>query len=165
MMRDNQTPDTQSQRRLFINGILFFIVVLFVESGTRALWDPGEGRYGDLSRYIIDTGDWLVPHLNGAFYFEKPPLGYWLNAIAIKIFGVNAFAVRLTTLLSAFATAATAWFFARAANSERIANLTAFILMTCVPTRSSTRIPPISCWAPSATSGGFTARPSSFWTA
>ena len=35
----------------------------------------------------------------GALNFEQPPLGYWLNAAAMMLFGENAFAVPVLTLV------------------------------------------------------------------
>lgn len=39
------------------------------------------------------------PRLNQVKYFEKPPLTYWLTAISLKVFGINALAVRLVPAL------------------------------------------------------------------
>jgi 4-amino-4-deoxy-L-arabinose transferase len=54
---------------------------------------------------MLVSGDWVVPHLNGMRYFEKPPLGYWLNAAAMWLLGENAFAIRLSSALAAGLTA------------------------------------------------------------
>ncbi len=70
---------------------LFFGVGL----GERALWHPDEGRYSEIPREMVETGDWVTPRLNGVKYFEKPALFYWLQASAIKLFGVNEWALRL----------------------------------------------------------------------
>jgi 4-amino-4-deoxy-L-arabinose transferase len=62
--------------------------------------EPDETRYGAIPLEMISSGNWISPHLNGLRYFEKPPLGYWLNAISILSFGENEFAVRLPSALS-----------------------------------------------------------------
>jgi 4-amino-4-deoxy-L-arabinose transferase len=49
---------------------------------------------------MITGGGWIVPHLNGLRYFEKPPLGYWVHAGCILLFGKNNFAVRLPSAMA-----------------------------------------------------------------
>jgi 4-amino-4-deoxy-L-arabinose transferase-like glycosyltransferase len=66
----------------------------------RPLWEPDEGRYAEIPREMLATGDWLTPRLNGVLYFEKPPLQYWLSAISMKLFGVNGAAARLPLALA-----------------------------------------------------------------
>ncbi len=101
--------------------ILFAIIVLYVliyilPLGVRPLCIPDETRYAEIPREMIATGDFTVPRLNGLLYFEKPVLGYWLNALSIKGLGENAFAVRLpsavSTGLSAVFVFTAAYFFA-----------------------------------------------------
>ncbi len=49
---------------------------------------------------MIASGDWVVPHLDGLRYFEKPVLGYWLHAVSLLLFGQNNFAVRFPAAIS-----------------------------------------------------------------
>ena len=92
--------------------MLFLLLVLIVLAylaplGVRELFSPDETRYGEIGREMRVLNDWVVPHLNGVHYFEKPVMGYWFFAAAQELFGENAFAVRfpcmLMTLLSAAA--------------------------------------------------------------
>lgn len=66
----------------------------------RPLWEPDEGRYAEIPREMLATGDWLTPRLNGVLYFEKPPLQYWLSALSMKVFGLNGAAARLPMALA-----------------------------------------------------------------
>lgn len=66
----------------------------------RPLWEPDEGRYAEIPREMIEKGDWLTPTLNYVHYFEKPPLQYWLSALSLKLFGLNALAARLPLALA-----------------------------------------------------------------
>lgn len=54
--------------------------------GTRPLGVPDEGRYAEIPREMLVLHDFVTPHLNGIKYFEKPPLFYWLQSGAIKVF-------------------------------------------------------------------------------
>jgi 4-amino-4-deoxy-L-arabinose transferase-like glycosyltransferase len=89
-------------------------VLYFAFTSGRALWDPGEARYALIAREMIQSHDWLVPHMNGVLYFEKPPLGCWLNALAMLAFGYTEFAARFFSALSGLGMALfTGWFAAR----------------------------------------------------
>ena len=78
-----------------------FALIYLVPLGVRPITIPDETRYAEVPREMIISGDWIVPHLNGLRYFEKPVLGYWLNAISITLFGENAFAIRFLSAISA----------------------------------------------------------------
>ena len=53
----------------------------------RKLVKSDEGRYAEISREMVSSGDWVTPRLNGIKYFEKPPLHYWAGAAAFSAFG------------------------------------------------------------------------------
>src|ERR1700683_3918674 len=64
------------------------------------LFDPDEGRYAEIPREMVSSGDWVTPRLDAIKYFEKPPLGYWATAAAFELFGQHAWTVRLWPALS-----------------------------------------------------------------
>ncbi|MFN7365728.1 MAG: glycosyltransferase family 39 protein [Alphaproteobacteria bacterium] len=70
-------------------GILFAFMI-----GTRPLSAPDEGRYTEIAREMVETGDYVTPRLNGVKYFEKPPLMYWMTSLSLKVWGVNEAAMR-----------------------------------------------------------------------
>ncbi len=77
-------------------GALFFILL-----GSRPLFVPDEGRYAEIAREMISSKEYLIPHLNGILYFEKPILFYWLSSLAFKIGGVKIWAIRSVNALLA----------------------------------------------------------------
>ena len=76
------------------------VAVYIVPLGLRPMVAPDEYRYAEIPREMIESGDWISPHLLGVRYFEKPVLGYWLTAISMTVFGDHAFAHRLPPALS-----------------------------------------------------------------
>jgi 4-amino-4-deoxy-L-arabinose transferase-like glycosyltransferase len=65
--------------------------------GHPALWEPDEGRYAEVAREMVASGDYATPRNDWVRYFEKPPLVYWLTAASLQALGTNEFAVRLQT--------------------------------------------------------------------
>jgi 4-amino-4-deoxy-L-arabinose transferase-like glycosyltransferase len=75
--------------------------LFFGRLGVPGLTDPDEGRYAEIAREMLVTGDYLTPHLNFLPYLEKPPLVYWLTAASLKLGGQNEFAARAIPAVSA----------------------------------------------------------------
>lgn len=72
--------------------------------GHRPLFNTDEGRYAEIPREMLVTGNWVTPRLDGLRYFEKPPLQYWTTAAAYAVFGVHDWTARLWTALSSYLT-------------------------------------------------------------
>lgn len=73
---------------------LVFGLLYFFQLGDSTLVNPDEGRYAEIPREMIARGDYVLPRLNGVFYFEKPPLLYWTVAGFMQVFGPDEFAMR-----------------------------------------------------------------------
>jgi 4-amino-4-deoxy-L-arabinose transferase-like glycosyltransferase len=68
------------------------VVVLIVASaavsiGSRDVWAPDEPRYALVAKEMLASGEWLIPHLNGELYPDKPPLLFWSIAAASRVTG------------------------------------------------------------------------------
>ncbi len=63
--------------------------------GSWSFIDPGETYYTEAAREMIESGEYIVPHLNYQTYYSKPILTFWLTAGSYKLLGVNEFAARL----------------------------------------------------------------------
>lgn len=79
---------------------LLTLFTFFFLLGSRSLNEPDEGRYGEIAREMIETGNWLVPHLWYLPHLDKPPMTYWAVAISMELFGQNEWAVRLPLALA-----------------------------------------------------------------
>jgi 4-amino-4-deoxy-L-arabinose transferase-like glycosyltransferase len=102
--------------------------VLLLLAAWRPLALPDEGRYGEIGRWMLVSGDWLTPRLNGIPFFHKPPLLHWLEATAMAIFGVHAWAVRLVPALHAGLMLTALYIAARHISGERLAQRAALML-------------------------------------
>jgi 4-amino-4-deoxy-L-arabinose transferase len=97
--------------RSYLLLIVFFMVSYILPLNSRMLSMPDEVRYAEISREMIQTGDWVVPHLLGLDYFEKPVAGYWLNNVSQLLFGETRFAVRFATAFCTGLTGALVFWF------------------------------------------------------
>jgi 4-amino-4-deoxy-L-arabinose transferase-like glycosyltransferase len=82
---------------------LLLAAAWFATIQVRPLLDPDEGRYAEIPREMLVSGDWLTPRFDGLKYFEKPPLQYWATAVAYAGFGVHEWSSRLWTFGLGFA--------------------------------------------------------------
>ncbi len=131
-------PILVSNQKSKINMILIDIIFLtlslgslfFILLGVRPLWVPDEGRYAEIIREMLNSGNLVTPYLNGIKYFEKPPLFYWLGSIAVKLIGLNIWSIRsINALLGLLGCLITYWTGYRLYN-RRLGLFAAFILGT-----------------------------------
>ena len=92
-----------SWRRDLLLLALGFGLLFAFRLGSYPLSNPDEGRYAEIPREMVVSGDWLTPRLNGVNYFEKPPLVYWTTAVCLKLFGPSEWSMRATPALFALA--------------------------------------------------------------
>ncbi|MCA9112723.1 MAG: glycosyltransferase, partial [Planctomycetaceae bacterium] len=75
------------------------------------LVEPDEGRYAEIGREMLRSGDWIIPRLHHEPYLDKPPLFYWLCATSFSLFGPTDWAARLVPALSAWLTVVVTYLF------------------------------------------------------
>lgn len=127
-------PQTDDSKRSWKQDLVILTLILGAlfgfALGERALWDPDEGRYTEIPREMLETGDYVTPRLNGVKYFEKPVLFYWQQALAIKAFGLNEWAARLWPALFALAGCLVVYAAGRRLYGRRAGLLAAGVLAT-----------------------------------
>ena len=82
--------------------ILICLATLVFGIAGHALWTADEPREAEIAREMAAGGSWIIPHLAGVPFVEKPPLYYWLSALAMmtagKIVGTTAAARAVAAL-------------------------------------------------------------------
>ncbi len=82
--------------------LLLVAACMFWGLGRPPIRDNNEALYADIAMAMSHGGSWLIPHLDGVPYIEKPPLLYWLMALCFKAFGVGAWQARLPDAMAAW---------------------------------------------------------------
>jgi 4-amino-4-deoxy-L-arabinose transferase-like glycosyltransferase len=108
--------------------ILFVFYTLWL--GSYPLFTPDEGRYSEVAREMVATGDYITPRVNGVAFLDKPVLYYWLQAAAIKAFGVKEWALRLFPALLGILGCLVTYLCGRCLFNRRTALISSLILAT-----------------------------------
>ncbi|MBK1695438.1 glycoside hydrolase [Chromatium weissei] len=93
--------------------ILVIALSFFWQLGAVPLYDLDEGAFTEATREMLNTGNFITPHRDGAPRYDKPVLIYWLQAASTQIFGFNEFALRLPSALAASLWVLALWGFVR----------------------------------------------------
>jgi 4-amino-4-deoxy-L-arabinose transferase-like glycosyltransferase len=83
-----------------ISSVLLLTLIVLPWLWGRGLQNPDETRYGSIALEMINRGNYIIPHLKGVPYFEKPPLLYWLGSLSTWFFGENEGSLRIWAFIS-----------------------------------------------------------------
>ena len=103
---------------------------MFFQLGSYPVLDPDEPVYAQTPREMLAAGDLLSPRIYGNYWYDKPPMYYWLVAAASKIFGMGEFAARFPSALLAVAGSVYLYFSVSRLISIRAGIFSALILTT-----------------------------------
>ena len=98
-------------------------------TGSLAAWD--EAIYAQVSKEVVQSGDWLTLHWEYQPWFEKPPLFIWITAILYRLFGVSEFWARVPSALSGIALIGLTYLIGQYTYGKRVGLLAAVVLLTC----------------------------------
>ena len=109
--------------------ILYFI--FFFGIGSYPLRDIDETRYASMAHDMFRSKDFMTLYLNGEYFFEKPPLYFWLECLSFGIFGkVNEFTVRFPVAMLGTLCSFLMYFIGKKIVSRNYGFISALILAT-----------------------------------
>ena len=95
------TNSNKQSSKLPLWLVAFLVVVAFAFQGTRGIWEPDEGRYSSAGINMHESGDWLIPTVDGEHpHLTKPPMTYWALASSFALLGHNEWAARLPSAVA-----------------------------------------------------------------
>ena len=118
-------------RRVSIFVLLALSIGIYV--GTSAwppLLDSSDAGHAEAAREMLQSHNWVILHIDGIRYLEKPPLHYWLVAASYAVFGVSAFATRFPLALAVVGLVLMVYFFGRRWFGERAGFYAGLVICT-----------------------------------
>ncbi|AVA33758.1 MULTISPECIES: glycosyltransferase family 39 protein [Burkholderiaceae] len=104
------------------------VLLWFATISNRPLYEPDEGRYAQVPKEMVDSGDWITPRLNGIKFFDKPPLQYWATASAYTVFGPSEWTARAWSAMVGLFGVGMAWWAGKALYGRREGMAAAWVL-------------------------------------
>jgi 4-amino-4-deoxy-L-arabinose transferase-like glycosyltransferase len=125
-----------------------YLVILLIATAIYAgcmvsppsLMDDVDSVQAQISRTMLESGDWVTARVDGVAYLEKSPLNYWLVAGVFRAFGVHDWAARIPRVLSVIALSLTTCAFGIWAFGKRAGFYAGLCISTCVGLFLFTRI-------------------------
>lgn len=114
-------------------GLILLLTVLVTVPSmfTRDLWNPDEPRYMEVAREMVVLDSYVIPHLSGEIYSEKPPVWFWGTAALWRL-GLGYNSGRILTMLAVMGVLAMTWRFVRSQAGARAGLLAALVTLTTV---------------------------------
>ncbi|HEV7509501.1 MAG TPA: glycosyltransferase family 39 protein [Thermoanaerobaculia bacterium] len=113
-------------------AFLLAVLIAFAGIGSHSLWSPDEPTGAAVGRGMLDSGDLIVPRLNGEPFLEKPPLYWWVQVAAFRVFGITDAVARVPSALFSMLTLMAAYATGRRLGGARQGMLALVVLGTTV---------------------------------
>jgi 4-amino-4-deoxy-L-arabinose transferase-like glycosyltransferase len=107
--RSEARPPARTRRRVLVVTLLLGLLLFVWQLGSTGLVDETPPLFAAAARAMAETGDWLVPRVNGLPRYDKPPLVYWLMGLGYALPGqswwnpLGTWAARLPSALATVA--------------------------------------------------------------
>ncbi|HEX4966150.1 MAG TPA: glycosyltransferase family 39 protein [Thermoanaerobaculia bacterium] len=131
-MRDDAAPSAARSFSGPAAAFLLAVLISFAGIGSHSLWSPDEPTGAAVGRGMLESGDLIVPRLNGEPFLEKPPLYWWVQVAAFRVFGISDAVARVPSALFSALTLLTAYAIGRRLGGARQGMLALLVLGTTV---------------------------------
>ena len=108
------------------------IIIVFSNLGGIPLLDPDEPVYAETPKEMYIFNEFVSPRIFGEYWYDKPPMYYWLVAASYKIFGMNEFAARFPSAILAVICTLVVYLSGRRLFNERAGIAGALVLTTSI---------------------------------
>ncbi len=112
---------------LFISFAIIYVMLL----GAYPLLEPDETRYVTMARDMFTSGNYLTLYLNGEYFFEKPPLFFWLESLSFWFFkDISEFTARFPVVILSLLPLGLLFSLSEKVKNQKFAFLNSAILLT-----------------------------------
>jgi hypothetical protein len=98
----------EGKRTKILLPLLVLIAVCSIQIlptlGVVHLFDWDEINFAEAAREMVISGDYSVVQIGFRPFWEKPPLFFWMQALSMKMFGINEFVARFPNFISSVIT-------------------------------------------------------------
>lgn len=118
---------------LNIGGIVLIAgFIMFFRLGALPLFDPDEPVYAETALEMLASGDFISPRIYGEFWYDKPPMYYWLAAGMTALLGPAELAARMPSALMGIAGVLAVYRAGKYAFGQRTGCLASLLLATSI---------------------------------
>ncbi len=128
MIATQMIPTATTKRLTAAVLIILALILLFAHQQRHPLRFD-EAIYAQVSKEMVERGEWFTPHFNGKQWFEKAPGYLWVTALFFKLFGVTEFWARFASTLSGLGVLLLAYLIARRIYNDIAGMLAVAILL------------------------------------
>ncbi|WFB36139.1 glycosyltransferase family 39 protein [Kiritimatiellota bacterium B12222] len=113
-------------------AVIAIVMAYLCLLGYYGLLEPDEGRYAEMGREMLNSGDFIIPTLNGIPHFQKPPMINYATALSLGIFGNNEIGARMPNVFAGLSVLALTYLIGLRWFSVQIGRIACWMLAGCL---------------------------------